>query len=343
MKPESALLACFAKVEWAETEINNLQVRIDDLFRPAPNLNIFAPQPFPGDRPRPPPMPYPTGLHKSASKVDSNGVEVWRYTLPDIPTAFNVTVGAILHSLRSPLDQMLSAIALQNHDSPRDVSFPFGRNRDEFRTSLARQKKLPTDALKMIETLKPYKTGNKLLYALHTLNNPDKHHPGLIPINMQMITNMTAVGVYRGMVLTVGPRSGRHLALDADGHFSQSDHSKRPALEVIGDYSRMLMGNISGKLPKSLVSRLYNQTSSKLRPDQAAFISKAVLPSGSPKDDMEIATAIPGTQFEIEVNPAFNIALGDIEGFERQPVVTVLHQMRQVVHRILLTFEKRFF
>jgi hypothetical protein len=195
----------------------------------------------------------------------------------------------------------------------------------------------------MIEVLKPYKTGNRLLYALHALNNPDKHHPGLVPVNMQTVTNMTGVGTYRGMILTIGPRTGRHFALDADGHFSQADHSKRPGLELAGNNSRMLMGINIGKLPKALIARLYNQTGRKLRPDEAAFIAKAILPPNSPQDDMEIATAIPGTQFEMEVNPSFNIALGDIESFQRQPVVAVLHQMRQLVHRILLRFERRFF
>jgi hypothetical protein len=58
---------------------------------------------------------------------------------------------------------------------------------------------------------------------------------------------------------------------------------------------------------------------------------------------MEIATAIPGTDFEAEVYPSFNIALGDIEGFEREPVVAVLHGMRQLVKSILLKFERGFF
>lgn len=195
----------------------------------------------------------------------------------------------------------------------------------------------------MIEVLKPYKTGNNLLYALHALNNPDKHHPGLVPVNMQTVTDMTGVGTYSGMILTIGPRTGRHFALDADGHFSQADHSKRPGLELVGNNSRVRMGINIGKPPQALISRLYNQTGRKLRADEAAFIAKAILPPDSPQDDMEISTAIPGTQFEIEVDPSFNIALGDIEGFERQPVAVVLHQMRELVHRILLSFERRFF
>ena len=47
--------------------------------------------------------------------------------------------------------------------------------------------------------------------------------------------------------------------------------------------------------------------------------------------------------FELEVEPSLNLALGDIEGFEREHVVAVLRRMQQLVERILLTFEKRFF
>jgi hypothetical protein len=346
MKPESPLLACFAKIEWAETEINNLHQRIADLFKRPPNLNIFAPQPFPGDRPRPVPKPYPTGFYKSAAKIDSNGVEVWRFVVPEIPTDFNVTVGNILHNLRSPLDQMLSAVALQTHGSANQVAFPFGRTRDEFKTALSKQKKLPADALKMIEVLKPYKVkGNALLHAIHGLNNPDKHRPGLIPINLQSVASGDTIGVWKGLLLTFGPRTGCHLAMDMDGNWSQSNVAQIPGFEIVNGKPRFLVGTDVPKTEKRM-SRLYNQTGKNITaliPNLADWIAKAKLPPGSPKDDMEIATAIPGTDFEAEFEPSLNIALSDIEGFERQNVVVVLHQMRQLVHRILLTFEKRFF
>ena len=338
------LLECFAKVEWAETEINNLKIKIDELFKPAPNLNIFAPVKFPGDKPRRAPMPYPTGLHKSVKHVDANGVEVWRYVFPDIPTSLNVTVGAILHSLRSPLDQMLSSIAVKTHDSPRGVAFPFGRNRGEFEASLVKQTKLSADVRKAIATLKPYKTGNPLLYALHALNNPDKHHPGLIPINMHTGTKITGFGVYnRGMLLSIGPRSGRHLAVDMDNHFSQSENSMRPGVFIAGKMTDHFIVGAAGKPAKLFTNRIYNQTGSEPRPDLAEWIAGAKLPPGAPKDDMEIATCIPGTDFEIEASPSLNIALGDIEGFERESVVALLHKLRQLVEKILLTFERRFF
>jgi hypothetical protein len=62
-----------------------------------------------------------------------------------------------------------------------------------------------------------------------------------------------------------------------------------------------------------------------------------------PSNEYEFLTAVPGTRLHASVEPSFGVTFRDIEGFERQPVVAVLHQMRQLVEGILLTFEKRFF
>jgi hypothetical protein len=87
------------------------------------------------------PTPYLTGFDKVTSQIDANGIEVWRFAGPDIPATLNVTAGTILHTLGSPLDQMLSAIALQNHASASGVAFPFfGRTRDELTTPLVNRK-----------------------------------------------------------------------------------------------------------------------------------------------------------------------------------------------------------
>jgi hypothetical protein len=60
VKLESPLLAPFAKIEWAKTEIDNLNERINAFFEA---------------------NPYTLG-----SEVDQNGIEVWRYAPPKIPT-----------------------------------------------------------------------------------------------------------------------------------------------------------------------------------------------------------------------------------------------------------------
>jgi hypothetical protein len=338
------LLECFAKVEWAKAEIDKLIPRINALIA-TPRFNL--PQPM---STRAGPVPwypglYPTGLHKSASHIDANGVEIWRFVAPDIPIDINVTVGSILHNLRSPLDQMLSTIALLKHASASQVEFPFGRTKDEFETALGKQKKLPPDAKAMIAALRPYRVrGNVLLYTIHALNRPDKHRPGLIPINLQTISRMERLELVSGAVLTIGPRTGLHLALDANGNFSQPNLSKAPAYITINGMRVLLFGLAVGKNEGRFIRMdgAGRDIAGKV-PNRADWIAKSALPPGAPKDDMEIATAVPGTKFHANVQPSFNVALGDIEGFEREPVVAVLHKMRQLVEHILQRFEKRFF
>ena len=313
MKPEAPLLECFAKIKWAKTEIDKLVRPINSLTA-TPRFNLPPPRHLPGDWPIPSyPSLYPTGLHKVTSKIDSNGIEVWRYAEPDIPPELSVSVGAILHNLRTPLDQMLSTIALLNHNSASGVAFPFGRTRDEFKTALSKQEKLPADARAMIEILKPYREGgNAVLYAIHALNNPDKHRPGLIPVNLQTVSDTDTISLQKGAILTFGPRAGRHLILDMDGNLIQTDGSKAPGLMISGQ-TRFWLGINAGKPPRYLMTRIYNQTGTKLSdiiPDLSSYIAKAVLSPGSPKDDMEIATTIPGTKFEANVRAFLQYSVG---------------------------------
>jgi hypothetical protein len=59
--------------------------------------------------------------------------------------------------------------------------------------------------------------------------------------------------------------------------------------------------------------------------------------------EVEIATCMPGTKFHTDAKPLCQIAFGDIETLKSEPVVAVLHQMRDLSESILLTFERRFF
>jgi hypothetical protein len=107
MKPESPLLGCFAKIEWAETEIDNLKTEIETLFRANP--------------------------HTISAKLDANGIEVSRLEAPSIPSRFNVFAGKILASFREPFDQMLTALAEHSGKSSAGIQFPFGETIDRFK------------------------------------------------------------------------------------------------------------------------------------------------------------------------------------------------------------------
>jgi len=57
----------------------------------------------------------------------------------------------------------------------------------------------------------------------------------------------------------------------------------------------------------------------------------------------EFLTTTPFAQFEYDGEPIFQISFNEVRGFEREPIVAVLHQMRDLVDGVLLAFQKRFF
>jgi hypothetical protein len=120
-----------------------------------------------------------------------------------------------------------------------------------------------------------------------------------------------------------------------DNNLSQSDHSKQPWIELSGAHATIGLGlaNRFSSSAKGFVTIFYNQ-SGKPAPGPVP----PSLYDLTEEDDMEIMTTAPGTKFKAELHPSFNIAFREIEGLEREPVAAVLHQMRQLVERILPTF-----
>jgi hypothetical protein len=65
--------------------------------------------------------------------------------------------------------------------------------------------------------------------------------------------------------------------------------------------------------------------------------------ASSPGDEsLEFMTTTPGAKFEADFQPSLDITISEV-GFDGKPVVTVLHEARQLVEGILLTFKKHFF
>ena len=59
-------------------------------------------------------------------------------------------------------------------------------------------------------------------------------------------------------------------------------------------------------------------------------------------EGLEFLTTTPAPQFEADFQPFFSVAFSEI-GLQGKPIVTILNDMRDLVERLLLTFEKRFF
>jgi hypothetical protein len=268
MKP-GPLLAAFAKVERAKAQVSDVEARIQLWAQSKPYSVVSKINP---DDPR---------------------EEIWSFIPKPIGFDLPVIIGETLHNVRSPLDQMLSAVAELQRGISHGVAFPFGKTADIFEHALAKQKKLlPAEAIDMIRVLKPYKGGNDLLWAINELNRGDKHRPRLIPVLTNSSWQLGFMGVEKGKVYIMGDRRGGHLSVDQmDGKPYVAAKSRHPYAE----------------------------------------------------GEVEILTCAPGTKFHTDMKPLCQIAFGKIEVLKTEPVVKVLHQMRDLVESILQAFERRFF
>jgi hypothetical protein len=78
-------------------------------------------------------------------------------------------------------------------------------------------------------------------------------------------------------------------------------------------------------------------------PDLGNRISFDNLGPGTAEETFEFLTATPGTKFKTDFKPSFDVSFGNISGLEREPIIHVLSNLRDLVERILLTFQHRFF
>jgi hypothetical protein len=259
--------------------------------------------------------------------------EIWRFELrKPLPHDLSVRVGEILHNLRSALDNMLAEIVVTvAKRSDTKVEFPFGRDFSEFEAALGKQKKLPADAVELIKALKPYNGGDPLLWMLHSVNRQDKHRMGLVPINLRTEGFVSYLSLRYGQGLVIGSRSGQHLT--APRNITDVDYIRHAVKDrVWGAYGTILVDLISG-LPADVP-----------RPgERITWIKFENVGAGSAKGSFEFFVATPGTKIKTDFQPSFDVAFRDIGGFERKPIVHVLAQLRDLVERILLTFERRFF
>ena len=234
------------------------------------------------------------------------------------------------HNLRSALDQALAEIVVRiSNRSEAKVEFPFGLNFGEFQAALAKQKKLPPDAAALIERLQPYKGGDPLLWLLHSANRKDKHRMGLVPVNLRTEGKCSYLTLRYGQALVLGSRGGQNFICQR--RITDAEYLLLALKNASwGAYGLMALDPITGLPVNPLL-------------DQGTRIHFDNLGPGSAEESFEFFTATPGTKTKTDFEPSFDIAFRDVGGLERKPIVHVLSQLRDLVERILLTFERRFF
>jgi hypothetical protein len=129
-------------------------------------------------------------LNKVGTKRDPQSREPVYYlvSVADIPVEVAAITGDIIHNLRSALDHLAYQLVFMNtnglgipgklnRDPFRNVYFPIGDCEERYITAKASRevKAMGQKALDAIDSIKPYKGGEDLLWQLHKLDNTDKH------------------------------------------------------------------------------------------------------------------------------------------------------------------------
>lgn len=125
-----------------------------------------------------------------------------------MPAQIQVVIGDILYGLRSALDQLACALAINNGHEPSKTYFPFGHTRNIFESSDVQKKikRLSPEAISMIHALQPYNGGNDLLWALHSLNLMDKHKALIVVATVRIAQGHFRIQAALGYNVIEAPR-----------------------------------------------------------------------------------------------------------------------------------------
>jgi hypothetical protein len=119
--------------------------------------------------------------YKVGTKRDSETKRLIYYVteVRELPPHIATIVGDVIHNLRSALDYLayqLVIVGKGNNRPFRHVEFPIFDSAQKYEAGKHRKiKGMRPEAIKAIDIIKPYKSGNDQLWRLHRLNNIDKH------------------------------------------------------------------------------------------------------------------------------------------------------------------------
>lgn len=130
--------------------------------------------------------------------IDKNGSQnVVRFEITKkLPITIPLIIGDAIHNLRAALDHLACSLVERSGKSTQNVYFPFAKNGNDFRDAIKNKKiyKAGPDVVEIIQNeIKPYKTGNYPLWALHQLDIVDKHKLLIPLIDIVEVTNINAI------------------------------------------------------------------------------------------------------------------------------------------------------
>jgi len=148
--------------------------------------------------------PYPIATSVEAEPEGPQQVLKVKITKP-LSNEIYACAGDALHNLRSVLDHLACALAIQNgHSDPGKTEFPIvgGENWLDDPGTKKKIKLISAEANALIRDLKPYKGGDNILWALNRLRVTDTHKTvvpigsALLGISGQMIMKPSGIGVH---------------------------------------------------------------------------------------------------------------------------------------------------
>jgi hypothetical protein len=112
-----------------------------------------------------------------AEEDRATGDRVWRVRVKEQPPQeWGVTIGEVVHALRSALDLMVCLLVERNgHEVSDETGFPVVRRDQDLKSALHKISGVSRAATEMILGFHPYRGGDDQLWMLHRLDITDKH------------------------------------------------------------------------------------------------------------------------------------------------------------------------
>lgn len=119
--------------------------------------------------------------YKISTKIDPQFKRLIYYLAKsdDVPVKLSLLTGDLIQNLRSSLDHLaykLFKVGSDNGSEGRHVYFPITEDLHQYKKEKdTKTQGFDQKAKDLIDTIKPYKGGNDILWKIHKLNNIDKH------------------------------------------------------------------------------------------------------------------------------------------------------------------------
>jgi hypothetical protein len=151
--------------------------------------------------------------------------------LPILPASLSTIAGDAVQNLRTALDYLAAELARINGGDPKRVYFPISESAEKYKSELdGKTKGISPEAIKVFDLIEPYGGGHgKMLWALHTLNNADKHRL-LVSVGSNIartvqLTMSPGPRMYSALLLAPGLEEGLVLG-EVEGNTEPNNHIK---------------------------------------------------------------------------------------------------------------------